>query len=861
MRRAAIAVALLVAAAAAARGQADDRVAELTLAFDRSGAGWVALTVADPPGGGLDAGVVSRGLTDAIPADWSNVDRRRLGARWTWFLRRWPAPPEKRAVRPLDLEPLLTALRDEGVPTLRLTVVVHRFGDVACNLPARPALPGPTLVCRYGEDLATDRPAPPVEIRFDERPTVPRRIEARASRWSLAVAALYLAPMPFAAWRVRRLAAWPAPDHLGHAVWRLYTHGPLVTTLAWFLALGLTGGLALTTGWLDGPRPSDWVLRWLALFAAPPAAAILLAARVARPALDRLRAADWIGLETLETAPRAAVVRLIAAVLAGSAAVLLYGDRVTLGLSVLLAGWIAQVVGDALGERQSGKVVDQSDTELASDVRALARVLGVRVKAVGIIASATRRAELYGTPKVVLTPPLVEHFARPAVGALVAQGLARATTLAASPIAGVVMVAALLGAGASGLAVFRFGDELPAAVDWVPLTAAASLALCALSFRAMTRAANRAADGRAAWVTDPAALVAALAEQERRRGEPPDRSWLEDVFLPCPCAARRAAALARRYGWSPDDVAQLLATPVGADPSRYDVSLPPVPSRPDRKTMGAIAAALLVALPLAFAHAAEANPPGGPRAAVLAAGVVGAPLLYWVALWLIVSGKNAVGGHALRRRLRAEGVDPAELNSVLVAFAPDREAHNYDGSGQWDLGYLVPAGDRVLFIGRRMRAAVRWAAVELSGPPGDGARRPSRVVVTWKGGGFSVWPAVRPAPWGEARATAGLRARLEKWRDGRVSADALPAAWADLPPPPPTPDGVQPFRELVKARVAVSGVATLAVAGAAAAWLTGLPFVAEWRGAAYAVAVMVMTVFTFALPRLLLAHRHQPPTQ
>ena len=436
MRRTTLAVVLLATVATDARGEGDGRAATLVLSFDREGTGAIGFSVADPPGGGLNAAAISRGLIAAIPADWTDLDRRQFGDQWWWFLRRWPAPAEKPTARRFDLTPLLTALRGEGVGKLRLTVMVHRFGDVACNLTAEPAPPGPGLMYIYSEAFQTDRPAPRFDIRFGERPTVPRWIVARAGRWSLALAGLVLLPVLLAAWRVRRLTASAETDRLGHALWRLETHGPLATTLAWFVALGLTGGLAQVAGLLDGPRPAGWLLRWLLLYALPPAAAILLAARIARPALDRLRSADWVGVERLETAAWAAVLRLIAAVLAASTAVFLFDGHLLLGLSTLIVCASVQRIGDALSERQFGKVVDVPDTELAANVRALAGVLGVRVKAVGIVAGATRRAEIYKTTKVVLTPALIEDFARPAVDALVAQGLTRITNPAGTTIAG-----------------------------------------------------------------------------------------------------------------------------------------------------------------------------------------------------------------------------------------------------------------------------------------------------------------------------------------------------------------------------------------------------------------------------------------
>jgi hypothetical protein len=881
VRHVALVVVLLAAVAANARGHADDPVAALTLGFDRDGAGWVGLTVANPPGGQLDAAAVSRGLINTIPADWANVNRRQLGARWSWFLRPWPAPPEKPAARPLDLKPLLTALRGEGVTRLRLTVMVDRLGNVACNLTARPSAQGAPVF--YREDLATDQPPPPLEIRFGERPTVPRPITARAGQWSLALAALALAPLLIAAWHVRRMAASAETKSLGYALWRLFQHGPLATMIAWFVALGLTGGLALTTGWLDGPRVSGWILRWLVLFAVPPSATILLAARVARPAFNRLSADDWVGVEALETAPWSAVLRLVATVLAGSTAVLLFEGHVKLGLSILLVSWTVQLIGDALSERQFGKAVDQSGTELAENVRALGKVLGVRVKSVGIVASATFRTEVYRVPKVVLTPPLIEHFARPAVDALVAQGIARTTTALGSPVTGLLMCASTLFAVVCGLVVLRRGDELPAGVDWVPLTAAASLALLALSFRAMTRAANRLADHRAACFTDPGALVAALTEQERRRGEPPNRSWFEDVFLRCSCADRRSAALARHYQWSSDDLSRLVSTPAGDNSFRYDVPLPAVPERPRRNPFVAPTIVSMVALPLAFAYAAEASPLGVPREVVLAAGVLGVPLLYGAVLWFVNAWVNAQRKRELDRRLRAEGINPAELSGVLVAFAPDREAHNYNGTPQWDVGYLVPAGDRLLFIGRRARVAVPWKAAELSTAPGAFSRQLSRVVVTWDRGAsapqpvdpeftvrsdsstpnstqgtgaFSVWPIGRRLLRGSSRVTAEFLARLQEWRDCEVKADSLPEAWANLPQPPPTPEGAKTVRESMTVRGPVVSVAILGGLVLMAAGSIGLPSRAAW----YAFSVVVVTVLAYTLP-FLLTRRRRPPTQ
>ena len=436
----------------------------------------------------------------------------------------------------------------------------------------------------------------------------------------------------------------------------------------------------------------------------------------------------------------------------------------------------------------------------------------------------------------------------------------------------------MLFAVVSGLAVLRRGDELPAGVDWVPLTAAAGLAVCALAFRAMTRASNRAADHRAAWLTDAGLLVAALAEQERRRGEPPDRSWVEDFFLHGPCAARRAAAIAGRYAWSPDDVGRLLAAPVGALPLRYNVPLPPIPERPRRNPFGVPTIVLMVALPLAFAFASEAVPAGQPRTIVLMAGLVGVPLLWGAVLRCVNVRMNGGWKRELDRELRAEGIEPNELSGVLVAFAPDREAHNYNGTPQWDLGYLIPAGNRLLYIGRRVRVAVPWKTSELSLAPNGLTRRLTRVVVTWGRGApdaglperfdksspiathgsgvFSAWPAPRLIT-RPPRGPSGLLARLQEWRDCGVEAGSVPASWANLPPPPATPPGAKLMRESMRVRLVVGSIGTLGGLVLMIGSALGLPSRATW----YASAVVAVTVLAYTLPPILLLPRQRPPME
>jgi hypothetical protein len=855
MRPAAVVI-ILLTVAAGVRGQPEDVPAELVVAFDRGGAARISLAVIPPPGAPDKLPTLFRKVTAARPADWRPVNFRKVGPRWVWLFDSPPAPAEGPARRPLDLGPLLAVLREADVPTLRLWVELNRFGNVACKLPGvRPKPHWPSLV--YRTDLATDDPAPAIELLRGRPAGPPRTIVPQAGRWSLALAGLTLLVMPLLAVRIRRLAATAPVDRLGHALWRLMTHGPLVTTFAWYVALGLTGGLAQTAGWLDRPHLPNWLLRCVLLFAVAPAAATLLAARIARPAFERLRAADWVGLDVLDVAPWAAGLRLVAIVLTASAAALFLDLLIEPGVIVLFLACVTGLRASVMSWPR-GEFVELPDGELVDRVRSFADKLRVRIKAVGTAVSATRRAEVIPAGNVTLTAPLLRDFTPPAVDALVAQRFAlqaqRAGFRAAGVAGSALAVASWFVASGCLYAGVWFTERLASdVVDWVPLLAALSLAMFELPVRLMTRAKIFAADDRAAALADPGTLVAAVAEQDRRRGEPLDRPWFEDTLLYSPSAARRAAALARRHGWTAEDVDRLLTAPVGADPARYDVPLPPVLERPVPNPAVAATVVAMVALPLAFAYAATACPPGAARAAVIAAGVPGVPLLYGAVLWLVRVRRDAAADRALSRTLQAEGVDPVALSGVLVAFAPDAEPHAYNGTTQWDLGYLVPAGRRLVFVGRRARAAVPWAKADVAVV---GPRPAARVVVAWHGGAFSVWPAGR-APWRSGPPAAELRARLLEWRDDAVTAGPLPDAWAGLPPPPPTPEGAKPLREAWNIRkvlttIGMLGGLVLMVSGA-----LGLEERADWLPW-YAESLVMVTVFAYAWPAYWLSRRYRP---
>jgi hypothetical protein len=132
----------------------------------------------------------------------------------------------------------------------------------------------------------------------------------------------------------------------------------------------------------------------------------------------------------------------------------------------------------------------------------------------------------------------------------------------------------------------------------------------------------------------------------------------------------------------------------------------------------------------------------------------------------------------------------------------------------------------------------------------------SSPIATYGSGAFSAWPAgrlvLRPT-----RATAELLARLQEWRDCGVKADSLPAAWANLPPPPPTPEGTKTFRESMNVRGPVASIGILGGLVLMIGGSLGLPSRAAW----YAFALVVVTILAYTVPGYLLSRRRRPPTE
>ena len=682
--------------------------------------------------------------------------------------------------------------------------------------------------------------------------------------------------MPIAlAWRLRRTPKLNGRDleRLGHATWRLRTHLPLPITLGW-LAIA---GLACRNRYWDTISVGDW-RSWLAGYVVPPTLVLILIGSVVRPAKARLRAAGWPGAESVDQFGLAAWQAAAQASWAVGLIALLRGNNVALvAWPFALAAW---AIGDSRSRPTYGRPeYDVPNDDLFRRVQELAEVERVLVPRVSVVTADRGQAEVRASRRVVLTVSLLRDFGRRFVDALVMRALclermrlgegsgigATAVSLAAV-LAGSVVAAFALTFDRGGVQAARAAIR-----GWEPLMAAWVVGLLTLGIRAAGRHQTVIADSRAAArLDDPAVLISAIGEQERRRGAPLQRNSVEDFFLSQPAISRRAAVLARPPEISEEKLVAALDRSPSEDVDRY--ALPgsvasavagrasPVTALRKRilDLSGITGLGVLLSVASVSALAAGAVGPAAIGSTILIGGAVAAALLYQGTLHVVSRCGHRQIYQLLRDRLVADGFDAEVAGSVFVGLAPDDRVKIYGAQPAWDLGVLLPEGDRLFYVGDRTHFAlnrerikgVTLLYVRL------GWKRQRRVLVRWLGdtdqeSTFAVWPMPRPGAADTFRAN-DLARRLTIWPRHAVRGDR--GAWPDLPPPDFTAATGKTYKEAANLRFITSVTIFLATTALLWAWLVGLPFdLTPFRGAGYVVALTVgVPIGTLLLERNLI---------
>ncbi|MES1241112.1 MAG: M48 family metalloprotease [Acidobacteriota bacterium] len=651
--------------------------------------------------------------------------------------------------------------------------------------------------------------------------------------WRLGVLALLiLAPLARLALRRRRVLAAEGDGMLiawfrYSRAYRIFFQGGWLVWAAVVYGLRLHDLLFLTLG--DGAARNAALSALLAL---PPSLAFLAAHRLTRPVVRHVQGADpeaGAEEETLWDAVRFLVGSLWV-VPCGVLTAMDVQERVGLRWW-WLAGWfVAALLVNAGRKKAAAAPAPQalSTGELRDRIFELAGKAGITLNEIYVLPAARfRLANAYALEanRILLTDFLLAHFSRREVAAIAAHEIDHLRQKSRTPWA---LIGGCMGLFAAGIvllvavdaaeAVFR-ELESPTGPVWpVPFL----LLAWVFPSRFHSRRQEMQADAGSARLTgDPEALISTLVRLSRLSLLPMRWSFLEELLSTPPSTVRRCEALAARFGVPPERLERLLAgegieeTPEDAAADRFE--LPPAVLAPDRlfttrvkgRAIRALAwAYFLPAVGLALGTAFFVRRSGlegwAAWAAYLAALILATAVTAVAAERLSVLGYREVGDR-LAARLESEGLAPAALGAAFAGFAPHGDIRLYEGHTVWDLGFLYPGADELVYAGDQVRFRIPRRDV-LAVRPGlqRGFWLPvPDLRVDWRDAEGTVRHLRLRSAAGSLlvvrRATRLLGRRLEAWLAGG-SGPELPEALRDLPLPPRSEVTSQPLRGSVTFR-------------------------------------------------------------
>lgn len=616
---------------------------------------------------------------------------------------------------------------------------------------------------------------------------------------------LVLAPIPLLLRRRRRVLATEGEERLTawFGYWRTYR---VLHQGGWLLWIVLLYALRLDD-WpaflVDGSLAAEILL--FALLALPPALVYLLGHHLSQPVFAHVR--------ELSRTPREARGEALSYLLIGLVPLAMYlvgitatGDRIEAMAAWVLIGLVTMVLG-RIALLRSTRMIPQAVTlgELRDRIFGMARKVRVKLQQIYILpASRMRMANAFATAgnSVILTDYLLAHLNRREVEAVVAHEVAhlrhRHPRLLGLAMAG-ILVAWMIGSAffdaVSPLGWFRPFAGVDLTIDLLPLFLLAGL----LPLRLLMRRFERSADAYAAMLTgDPEAMISALGKLARLSLLPMRWTWWEDRVSTHPSMIRRGEALALRFGLSYDRMEQLLRGEAGLPEDRYEL---PDAMSPDRvfttehKTRAGLAVLLAV---LGVTSGTGILTSWWVHRAGLGIDqswwIYGLALLGgWAALVLLMNLLGPRGEDELARKLAArferEGISPDALGGVFVGFAPDDSPRLYEGHGVWDVGFLLPGREGLVYLGDQTRFRLGHVQVEAVrlGPGTPSWWRVGSVYIDWRSpegwtrtfhlrGRGRTLLAIR-------RSTKQLAERLSAWLTSPEGSPELPAALAELPPP------------------------------------------------------------------------------
>ncbi|HLJ46338.1 MAG TPA: M48 family metalloprotease [Bryobacteraceae bacterium] len=546
---------------------------------------------------------------------------------------------------------------------------------------------------------------------------------------TLAAAAAVLVLLPFVLLAFRRggLVAVHAASNaifcLGATAWLILLLKTNASNMAILLSSGVGGPIII------------W--QWL-IIAGPAIAAVFLASRIVEA--PRRRIVLWKGIRAI------ALLSIITAFFTTPSSVGLWG---AIGFGIVLATTLR------LRSMSRHRLEPVAEGELLTRVRAIAARAGTAVKGVFLIVGGTELPAAFATQfrTILLSRGILRAFSKREVDAIVGHELshvARRGTQRAGLVGMVLPIA---------ISVSFFAPE---ATPWMPLLLPIAYLIYLKARRRLEWIAD--ADG-VAWSGDGEALIVGLARVSRAHGMALEWPRWTRPLMQHPSTMDRIRVIAKRAGISQERLEQLLALSQLPADDFYPISGTTAPAGmvfgpAQRAALSRQAVYVGFGIPVLFGAAAGFI---GMTTAI----VVGVVVIYLLTEWVMA-----------RARMRGRKAMPGRPG-VFGAFSPATEPRLYDGSYDYDWGFVAFEGDRVAFRGDRSIWAVRRddiARIWVGQGPSSWTPKPLVCCELKSGATFSLRPYERAFGPAALWAARRLRRAFETWRagPGTANADVLP---------------------------------------------------------------------------------------
>jgi Zn-dependent protease with chaperone function len=312
-----------------------------------------------------------------------------------------------------------------------------------------------------------------------------------------------------------------------------------------------------------------------------------------------------------------------------------------------------------------------------------------------------------------------------------------------------------------------------------------------------------AADAGAVALTgDPRAAISALFKLSELNMMPTQWSHWSEKWLTHPSSLRRARAIAQKAGIAFEEIPAIVReasaeTPAYASPSVVVPSSKIHSSQYKRSVVSKLTwslVATLTVVPCLFGLLA--NRLGAFHSleiAVLIAGIPGAFAAFLVLHNFVprITHGNLVA--PLNKKFSTDGVLIGEWGGIHVGFAPSAAPRSFEGTYNWDLGYLFLRSDRICFWGEETQFALlreQITAIKLA-PGAPGFRPVKRIFIAWTDserstcGVFNIGCRMPATVTHGNLKTSELAQRLQIWWQTPAPVRPLPPLLAALHSPEP----------------------------------------------------------------------------